>query len=214
MKSLVTMRQALADRDLLGGVLGATSRLAWRAILIAAMGESLTHDEREVFQLLTQRASEPLTPIEELFVIVGRRGGKSSAIAALGIYISCLCDHSASLSVGERGVCLILATNTKQASIILGYVVGILRSTPTLSALILNETSEVISLSNGIRHRGPRGGIPRSARHNRGGSDLRRDRVLVFCRRCLQKRRQRYSRCGTARSRNNSRAVDLHRLAL
>ena len=150
MKPIVTMRQALADQDLLEGVLGATSRLAWRAILIAAMGELLTHDEREVFQQLTQRASEPLTPIEELFIIAGRRGGKSSAIAALGIYISCLCDHSASLSIGERGVCLILATNTKQASVIFNYIVGALRSTPTLAALILNETSEVISLSNGI----------------------------------------------------------------
>jgi len=150
MRPLLSMRNALTDSDLLGGVLGGTSRLAWRAILVAAMGESLTHDEREVFQQLTQRASEPLTPIEELFVIVGRRGGKSSAIAALGIYISCLCDHSGSLSIGERGVCLILATNTKQAAVIFGYIVGILRSTPTLAALIVNETSEVISLSNGI----------------------------------------------------------------
>ena len=41
------MRRALSDKHLLGVVLGGDSWLAWRVLLIAAMGEPLT-DERAV----------------------------------------------------------------------------------------------------------------------------------------------------------------------
>ena len=40
--AVVTMRRALSDTHLLGVVFGGDSRLAWRILLIAAMGEPLT----------------------------------------------------------------------------------------------------------------------------------------------------------------------------
>jgi hypothetical protein len=42
MTPFVTMRRALSDGHLLGGALGDDSWLAWRVLLIAAMGEALT----------------------------------------------------------------------------------------------------------------------------------------------------------------------------
>jgi hypothetical protein len=150
MKSLVSMRTAASDPDLLGKVLGGASRLAWRSILTASLGEELLDDERDAFQRLTGRAREPLERVSEIWAIVGRRGGKSSAIAALAVYLSCCCDHSPNLSVGERGVCLVLASNTKQAGVVFGYIAGLIEAVPTLAALVQNKTSEVISLSNGI----------------------------------------------------------------
>ena len=56
MTPFVTMRRALSDKHLLGGALGGDSWLAWRILLIAAMGEPLTDEERAIFVKLTGRA--------------------------------------------------------------------------------------------------------------------------------------------------------------
>ena len=45
----VSLRKALSDPKLLGNALAGDSWLAWRVLLIAAAGESLTDAEREVF---------------------------------------------------------------------------------------------------------------------------------------------------------------------
>jgi hypothetical protein len=150
MKSLSTMRQALYDQRLLGGVLIGDSWSVWRALLIAAMGEELTNDERTIFQSITGRPREPLERVEELWVVVGRRGGKTRTAAALAVYVAALIDHKANLSPGERGLVLFLAQNTKQAQVAFGYCRAIFDDVPLLSALVRSTTADTISLNNGI----------------------------------------------------------------
>ena len=53
MKTMVPLRLALKDKGLLSHVLAGPSWLPWRALLIAAMGEPLTEDERPIFTRLT-----------------------------------------------------------------------------------------------------------------------------------------------------------------
>ncbi len=113
----ITLRKALADPQLLGGTLGGESWQAWRALLIAAMGEDLTGEEREIFRRLTGRDREPGQRVEELVCVVGRRGGKSRAMATLACYIAALCEHD--LVPGERGVTLLVAPDQRQAKIAL-----------------------------------------------------------------------------------------------
>ena len=50
MKPTITLRKALTDTKLLGSVLAGESWRAWRVLLIAAMGEPLTDDERATVQ--------------------------------------------------------------------------------------------------------------------------------------------------------------------
>jgi hypothetical protein len=83
MKHRVTLRQALADKKLLGSVLAGDSWDAWRVLLIAAMGEELSDDERMLFTQLTGREREPSQRVEEFVGVIGRRGGKSRAISVL-----------------------------------------------------------------------------------------------------------------------------------
>ena len=97
------MRRALSDRHLLGAVLGGDSWLAWRVLLIAAMGEALTDDERSIFAKLTGREREPGERVDELWCVIGRRGGKSRAIAALLVYLATMVDYRSQLVLGERG---------------------------------------------------------------------------------------------------------------
>jgi hypothetical protein len=63
---VIPLRKALSDPALLGGVLAGESWRAWRVILIAAMGEPLTDEERETFARLTGREREPLQRVEEM----------------------------------------------------------------------------------------------------------------------------------------------------
>jgi hypothetical protein len=96
MTPFVTMRRALSDRHLLGAALGGDSWLSWRVLLIAAMGEALTDEERAIFAKLTGREREPGERVDELWCVIGRRGGKSRAIAALLVYLATMADYRAS----------------------------------------------------------------------------------------------------------------------
>jgi hypothetical protein len=151
----ISMRAALTDKKLLGHVfapslLRGDSWIVWRALLIAAMGESLTDDERAAFQRLTGREREPLERVDEFVTIAGRRSGKSRGISVLVCYLAALVDHSAVLAPGERGVVLCLAPTARQANIVLDYVIGALEQSPLLSKLVKNRTADCISLTNGI----------------------------------------------------------------
>ena len=112
---LILMRQALDSPAYFAGLLDGDSWRAWRVILIAIVGEELTEDERIVFKDLTGRDQEPGDPVEEFWGVIGRRGGKTRAMAILAAYISACCDHRGVLAPGERGVLPILAASTLQA---------------------------------------------------------------------------------------------------
>jgi hypothetical protein len=148
MKPTVSLRKALNDKQLLGKVLVGDTWQAWRTLLIAAMGETLTDDERPTFTAFTGRHREPLQRVEELVAVIGRRGGKSRAMATLASYIGGLCKHD--LVRGERGVCLCIAPDQRQAAITLDYATAAFEQSPILRQLIANRTVDMLELSNGI----------------------------------------------------------------
>jgi hypothetical protein len=86
MRPLLSMRDALRDPEVFAEVLEGESWSGWRTLLIAIMGEGLTEDERIVFEFLTGRPREPLQRIEEAFLVIGRRSGKTRAAAVLAAY--------------------------------------------------------------------------------------------------------------------------------
>ena len=59
MRPQVTLRKALCDPHLLGNGLAGDTWNSWRTLLIAAMGEQLTDEERELFKRITGREHEP-----------------------------------------------------------------------------------------------------------------------------------------------------------
>src|SRR6516164_624016 len=148
MTPFVTMRRALGDKHLLGAALGGGSWLAWRVLLIAAMGEALTEEERPIFAKLTGREREPGERVAELWCVIGRRGGKSRAIAALLVYLATMADHSAQLAPGERGLVLCWARTQEQAQVVLEYVAGIIDNAPILSKMITRRAAESLTLIN------------------------------------------------------------------
>jgi hypothetical protein len=138
----VTLRKALEDPELLGGVLGGDSWHAWRALLLAAMGEELEPDEITIFKKFTGRDKPPPKRIDEFWCAIGRRGGKSRAMSALAVYLAGLCDYKDKLVRGERGVVLLLAPDMRQAKVSLDYAEGVLQST-----LLMNNSLPGVRLT-------------------------------------------------------------------
>ena len=146
----VTLRKALEDPELLGSALAGPTWHAWRSLLIAAMGEPLTKDELKTFTKFTGREKPPSERVDELWCCIGRRGGKSRAMAALAIYLAGLCDYKDRLAAGEVGTVLLIAPDKKQAKVLLDYAEGTLEATPILKQLILSRTAETLTLKTGI----------------------------------------------------------------
>src|SRR5262249_34362389 len=150
MKPRIPLRKALEDKALLGSCLGGNSWHAWRSILLAAMGEPLEPSELTAFRQFTGRETAPRRRADELWCCVGRRGGKSRAMATLAIYLAGLCDHSDTLVRGEKGLVLLIAPDIRQAKVLLEYGAGTLESAPLLSQLIADRRKEELELTTGI----------------------------------------------------------------
>jgi len=150
MKPIVSMRAALSDPDLFASVFAGESWAAWRVMLIAICGEELTDDERVFFESVTGRPQEPGQPIEEGWLIIGRRSGKTRAAAVLAAYLAALCDHSAVLAPGERATLPIISASVWQAGKALQYLDGIFSTVPALQQLVIGQTNDSISLGTGV----------------------------------------------------------------
>jgi hypothetical protein len=150
MKRLLPLRRALEDEHLFGNEVAGDSWAAMKAIVLAALGEALTEDERAYFQKLTKLDQESLQRAKRLVIIAGRRSGKSKSAAILAIYLAVLCDHRENLTTGEKGVVLCIAQNQEQAKIVFGYVKGIVKSIPTIAKEVVNVTALSITFKNGI----------------------------------------------------------------
>ena len=150
MRVRTTLREALSDPRLLGKALEGDSWHAWRTILLATMGEPLTDEELATFQAVTGRQEAPTARCEEFIGIIGRRGGKSRAQAALATYQSTLIDYGDVLVPGERGLLLCVAPDIRQASVVHGYIGGIISESEVLRPLLDSSTAQTLRLTNGI----------------------------------------------------------------
>ena len=151
LRKLVTMREALESRRLLrNAACAATAGQPWRVLLIAIVGEELTDDERARLQSLTGREREPLEPVEEFWGVIGRRGGKTRAMAVLAAYLAACVDHRESLAPGERGVIPLLAASVQQAASAFAFVEGVFAVAPNLKDLVDGATSDTLSLTTGV----------------------------------------------------------------
>lgn len=133
MRPLLPIRAAMEDPDLLGLAVEGPSWCSMVALCVAAFGEPLNDNEREIFTLLTGREREPLKRVRRFVVVAGRRSGKSYIAACCGIYLAVLCDHSDNLNVGEKGIVLSIAENVEQAKVVFDYAVGIAEASPVIS---------------------------------------------------------------------------------
>ena len=144
----VTIRGAMTDPALFGGQFGGESFSAWRALLAGFYGLPLDDAEAQHWRTLTARESAPESAHDELWLVVGRRGGKSQSAALLAVYEAAFQDYRDRLSPGEVATVMVLAADRRQARSVFRYVSGLLHANPMLERMIEAEDRESISLTN------------------------------------------------------------------
>jgi hypothetical protein len=144
----VTIRDLMTDPALFGDQFGGDSFAAWRALLAAFYGLELSDDERETVMALTGRAEVPSDAFAELWLAIGRRGGKSQVAALIAVYEALFKDHRAKLSPGEVATVMAIAADRKQARSVMRYVSGLVASNAMLARSKISETTEAIEFDN------------------------------------------------------------------
>jgi hypothetical protein len=128
----------------------AESWAAWRAFLAALFALPMSPDDLETYRACTGRADPPAAQAREAWMIVGRRGGKSLTLAALGVFVGCFGDFRRYIVPGERLLIPILAADRRQAESTVGYVRAMLTSIPMLKKLLVREVADSFELNNGL----------------------------------------------------------------
>ncbi len=144
---MVTIRDAMTDPVLFGDTFAGPSFAAWRALLSGFYGLPLTDDEAQSFLALTGRAETPTQAHDELWLVVGRRGGKSHAAALVAVFEAAFQDHRAKLAPGEIATVMLIAADRPQARTLLRYVRGMCDH-PMIRPMVQRETETGIELTN------------------------------------------------------------------
>jgi hypothetical protein len=143
----MNIREVMTDLNLFGREFGGESWGQWRTLLSGFYGLPLDRVETDGWYTLTQRPP-PKTAHDELWLVVGRRGGKSFIAALLAIYESAFCDYREKLAAGEVATVLVISADRKQARTVFRYISGLLHANPMTERMIVREDRESIELSN------------------------------------------------------------------
>ncbi|QDM27512.1 hypothetical protein FNL56_16325 [Tardiphaga sp. vice304] len=149
----ISFADACLDPNLFGDVFTGPTWANWRVIDKAIFGLPLDENELRVFHGLTGRTEAPEAQAEEVWLVIGRRGGKNVKSAALCTYLSTIGVEAygwrKKLVEGETGVVQLLAVDRDQAGIAFGYIRGFFRK-PIFRKMVTRITSDSIELNNGF----------------------------------------------------------------
>ncbi len=118
--------------------------------MAALFGLPMGRQARAIFWDCTGRKSPRAGGFSEAWLVVGRRGGKSFALALIAVFLACFRDWSRYLIPGERAVIKITAADRRQARSIFGYARALITEVPSLAGLLVSDTDDELVLSNGL----------------------------------------------------------------
>jgi phage terminase large subunit-like protein len=114
---MIDIIQAFEDSKIFGSLIRDQKSWAnWKAALKAIFALPMTAEEVEVYQKFTGRGTAPESPFKEVFLIIGRRRGKSFISALIAVFLAVFKDWRKHLRPGEIGYVMCIASDRKQAS--------------------------------------------------------------------------------------------------
>lgn len=147
----LTILDAIADPQLFGPWFKkGKTWAAWLAFLAALFALPMSADQMAVYRKATKRDEAPSEIAKEAWLVCGRRAGKSFILALIAVFLACFHDYRRYLAPGERGMVLIIASDRKQARVIVRYIKALLTCIPMLARLIEREWTEGFDLSNSV----------------------------------------------------------------
>jgi hypothetical protein len=140
---------AIEDENLLGPWFAGPSWDAWKAVLKGAFAVPMSGAELATFRELAGGRDPPTKQVRELWIVAGRRAGKDSVASAIAAWAAAGTDYNAMLRPGETASVLCLACDRLQARIVSRYARSYFERNAMLKPLVMNETTDTISLSTG-----------------------------------------------------------------
>ncbi len=130
------------------GLTGA-SWVVWRVVAKAIFGLLLDAAELVLFQRHTGRSAPLVAAVKEAWLIIGRRGGKSRIAALVALFLAIRKNYAKVLAPGERGVIPVVASDRKQAGVVLGFLKGLARS-GTFAPYVARVLKESVEFRTGV----------------------------------------------------------------
>lgn len=122
----------------------------WFAFLAALFGLPMDEEQLAIYRKHTGRENPPVGASSEAWLIIGRRGGKSFIMAIIAVFLACFFDYSRYLAPGERATVMVIATDRRQARVIIRYIRALLTLIPELKAMLTRDTADSFDLSNDV----------------------------------------------------------------
>jgi hypothetical protein len=146
----VNIIQALDDKLLFGSAIRTPETWgAWRVLLKAFFGLRISKEELAIYRECTGRSDAPTAAFNEVWLVCGRRAGKSFCMALIAVYLACFRGYRDHLGPGERATVMVIAADRRQARVVMRYVRGLL-AVPILAKLIEAERLESLDLINSV----------------------------------------------------------------
>jgi hypothetical protein len=146
---MTSLSEFLSDPAFLGADFAGATWNAWKITLKGAFGEPMGPEERARFRELAERDA-PTRRVRELWLAIGRRGGKDAVTSGIATYSAALGDFERHLRRGERALVLCLACDRTQAGIVFGYIKAYFEEIPLLRPLVRRITDDTVELTNGV----------------------------------------------------------------
>ena len=147
----LTILDAIADENLfLPWMQHRATWATWRVALSALFALPMTAEQLAIYQQHTGRAAPPTEQAKEAWLVCGRRAGKSFVLALIAVYLAAFHDYRKHLAPGERGTVMVIATDRRQARVIMRYIRALLTQVPMIARMIERETENCFDLSNSV----------------------------------------------------------------
>jgi hypothetical protein len=145
----ISFAAALRDVRLLGRSFNKPSHRPWHVIAKMMSGERLEAAELSLALELTGRTRLPSEAVRRLYLLIGRRGGKSRFLSACAVWVAALAANWRELlAPGEDAVVLLLGRDKTQARILRRYAEGLLQA-ELLKPVVTRQTTDRIELQSG-----------------------------------------------------------------
>jgi hypothetical protein len=143
-----TIADAFRDKRLFAAAFDDLSSWnVWLTILSAAFALPLTAEQLQIFSSISGGRLPPEQAVRELWVVAGRKSGKSRIAALVSIYLALFVRHK--VAPGERPMVLCIAGSLDQARVVFDLARGFLQASPTLRREVVDIGRLEIKLRNG-----------------------------------------------------------------